>query len=83
MAKEAEKHGKFNVAFEAYYLLAQVDNCLNVLVKSKRMAEASLFARAYCPSRLDEMMPMWAASLKEQNFPFQPDNVTQASGSDM
>ena len=66
MATEAEKHGKFNVAFEAYYLLAQVDNCLNVLVKAKRMAEASLFARAYCPSRLDEMMPKWAASLKAE-----------------
>ncbi len=47
------------------------------------MAEASIFARAYCPSRLDEMMPKWAASLKEQNFPFQPDSVTQAQGSDM
>jgi len=80
LAAEAEKHGKYNVAFEAYFLLAQVDNCLDVLVKAKRSAEAAIFARAYCPSRLAEMIPKWGEQLKEQNFPFQPDDVTQASG---
>ena len=53
------------MAFEAYFLLAQVDECLNVLVKSKRMAEAAIFARAYAPSRLAEMIPLWSASLKD------------------
>lgn len=61
----AESTGKYNVAFEAYYMLAQVDDCLNVLVKSKRMAEAAIFARAYAPSRLAEMIPLWTGSLKE------------------
>ena len=70
LAAKAEQLGKYNVAFEAYYLLAQVDNCLNVLVKSKRMAEAAIFARAYCPSRLSEVIPKWSGMLKEQNFPF-------------
>jgi len=70
LASSAEKSGKYNVAFEAYFLLAQVDDCLNVLVKAKRMAEAAIFARAYCPSRLSEMIPHWTASLKEQGFPF-------------
>ena len=53
------------MAFEAYYMLAQVDDCINVLVKSKRMAEAAIFARAYAPSRLAEMIPLWTGSLKE------------------
>ena len=61
----AESTGKYNVAFEAYYMLAQVDDCINVLVKSKRMAEAAIFARAYAPSRLAEMIPLWTGSLKE------------------
>lgn len=61
----AESTGKYNVAFEAYYMLAQVDDCLNVLVKSKRMAEAAIFARAYAPSRLAVMIPLWTGSLKE------------------
>lgn len=67
---QAEKHGKYNVAFEAYFLLAQVDNCINVLVKSKRLAEAAVFARAYAPSRLGEMTALWGGHLKEQGFPF-------------
>ena len=41
------------------------------------MAEAAVFARAYAPSRLAEMIPLWSASLKEQGFPFQPENITQ------
>ena len=65
LAKLAESTGKYNVAFEAYYMLAQVDDCLNVLVKSKRMAEAAIFARAYAPSRLAVMIPLWTGSLKE------------------
>lgn len=51
-------------------MLAKVDNCLDVLVKSKRMAEAAIFARAYAPSRLNEMIPLWTEHLKENNFPF-------------
>mmetsp|Transcript_30508 Transcript_30508/g.40592 ORF Transcript_30508/g.40592 Transcript_30508/m.40592 type:complete len:213 (-) Transcript_30508:170-808(-) len=77
LAAQAESLGKYNVAFEAYYLLAQVDKCLDVLVKSKRMAEAAIFARAYVPSRLSEVIPKWSGMLKEQNFPFQPDDITQ------
>ena len=68
--------GKFNVAFEAYFLLAQPDNCIDVLVKAKRVSEATLFARAYAPSRLQELTALWTASLKEQGLPFQPEDVT-------
>lgn len=77
LAQNAEKHGKYNVAFEACFLLAQVDKCLDILVKAKRMSEAAIFARAYAPSRLAEMIPKWTGMLKEQNFPFQPDDITQ------
>jgi len=64
LAAQAEKNGKYNVAFEAYFILAQVDSCIDVLVKSKRMAEAAIFARAYAPSRLGEMIPLWTSNLK-------------------
>lgn len=63
LAASAEAAGKFNVAFEAYFILAQVDSCIDVLVKAKRMAEASLFARAYAPSRLAELIPQWSTNL--------------------
>lgn len=46
---EAEKEGKYNIAFEAAYLLAMPETCVDILVKSKRHAEAAMFARSYCP----------------------------------
>ena len=79
LATNAEKHGKYNVAFEAYFLLSKVDNCIEVLIKSKRVAEAAIFARAYAPSRLAELIPQWSDHLKENNFPFQPDDITKVN----
>ena len=58
-AERAEEAGKYNVAFEAAYLIADVDRCLNILLKSKRMGEAAFFAKAYAPSRLAEVTKSW------------------------
>jgi coatomer subunit beta' len=44
MANNALKAGKFNVAFEAYFVLQNTDKCIEVLIKSKRVAEAAIFA---------------------------------------
>ena len=68
MAEAATLKGKFNVAFEAYFLLAQPDSCINVLVKAKRIAEATLFAKAYAPSRLQQLIKDWEKNLKEQGL---------------
>ena len=65
MAKSAMDIGKYNVAFEAYYMLAEPDNCIDVLVKAKRIAEATVFAKAYAPSRLAELIPQWTKNLKD------------------
>ncbi len=65
MAKAALESGKYNVAFEAYYLLAEPDNCIEVLIKAKRVAEAALFAKAYAPSRLAELIPKWSKTLAD------------------
>ena len=45
--------GKFNVAFEAAFMVADADRCLNILIKSNRLGEAAMFAKAYIPSKLD------------------------------
>jgi hypothetical protein len=58
-------------------LLAEVDKCIEVLVKAKRMAEATIFAKAYAPSRLTEMIGLWSLNLKENNYPFQPDDISK------
>lgn len=41
LADEAEKHGKYNIAFEAAYLLTDAERCVRVLEKAKRFAEAA------------------------------------------
>lgn len=64
VACEAEANGKYNVAFQAAYLTGDVDRCLSILLKSKRTAEAAYFARAYCPSKLDQVVKTWEESLK-------------------
>lgn len=46
---EAEAEGKYNVAYEAAFLLALPERCANILVKSKRYAEAAMFAKSYYP----------------------------------
>lgn len=47
---EADKNGKYNVALQASYLVGDVDKAISILLKSKRVAEAAFFARAYAPS---------------------------------
>lgn len=64
LVDSAEKNGKYNVALEAAYLLADSEKCLNILLKSKRVAEAAMFARAYAPSKVDMVMKQWEDLLK-------------------
>ena len=40
------------------------------------MAEAAIFARAYAPSRLSELIPKWSTNLQENQFPFSPDDIS-------
>lgn len=61
---EAKRAGKFNIAYEAAFLLAMPEECVDILIKSKRFAEASMFARAYIPSEIPGIMKEWADLLK-------------------
>ena len=65
VSERAEKVGKYNVAFQAAYMVADVDRCLSILLASKRFGEAAYFARAYCPSELSRVTGLWTESLKE------------------
>jgi len=61
---KAQNDGKFNIAYEAAFLLGQPESCINILMKSKRHAEAAMFARAYCPNLIKEIMKEWSDILK-------------------
>ncbi len=76
VAKLAESQGKYNIAFQAYFNMADADSCLAILVKSKRYPESAMFARAYLPSKLPEMTKLWEDSLKEKKLLFSPENLT-------
>lgn len=48
-----------NVAFAAYFLLNDLDNCLEVLIKSNRFSEAAIFAKSYIPSKISYCVDLW------------------------
>ena len=76
MATNAEVNGKYNVAFQASYLIGDADRCVQILIKSKRIAEAAFFARAYCPSQITQVVKAWDDTLKAKKLPFEPENIT-------
>jgi len=77
---EAEKAGKYNVAYEAAYLLGNPDRCVDILIKSNRVSEAAFFARAYAPSKLPQVMKLWEESLQTKKLPFQPEDLMRLEG---
>jgi coatomer subunit beta' len=64
VVEESEKAGKFNVAFEAAYMLGDSERCVDILLKSSRVSEAAFFARSYCPSLLNKVMKQWEETLQ-------------------
>lgn len=70
LVESAEKAGKYNVALEGAYLLGDADTCIKILMKSKRVAEAAMFARAYAPSKIGGILKQWEELLKLRELPF-------------
>lgn len=81
LLEEASKAGKYNVAYEAAYLLGQPEACVDILMKSKRYGEAAMFARSYCPTSVPLVMKEWTEMLKTTSLPFVPENVFEAQSS--
>ena len=61
-SKNANLH---NVAFTCLWQLADIDGCIDLLVKTGRIAEAVLFAQTYKPSRAIEAVKQWKESLEK------------------
>lgn len=59
LAQSAKEAGKNNIAFISLLLLGKVDECIDLLIGSKRLPEAALFARTYKPSRVSEVTQLW------------------------
>ncbi|XP_061525991.1 coatomer subunit beta'-like [Phycodurus eques] len=67
LAEGAEREGKNNVAFVTYFLQGRLDECLEVLIKTKRLPEAALLAHTYLASQVSRVVRLWRENLAEVN----------------
>ncbi|MEQ2312548.1 hypothetical protein AMECASPLE_032177 [Ameca splendens] len=67
LAEGAEKDGKTNVAFLAYFMQGRTDKCLELLIKTNRLSEAAFLARTYMPSHVSRVVKLWKENLSEVN----------------
>uniref|UniRef100_A0A803NZY7 Coatomer subunit beta' n=1 Tax=Cannabis sativa TaxID=3483 RepID=A0A803NZY7_CANSA len=67
LAVLAKEQGKNNVAFLCLFMLGRLEECLELLVESKRIPEAALMARSYLPSKVSEIVAIWRKDLNKVN----------------
>ena len=65
LAAQATEAGTHNIAFSCLWQLGHVDACINLLVRTNRVAEAVLFARTYRPSRCRALVGQWKRGLEK------------------
>jgi coatomer subunit beta' len=75
LAAKAKTLGQYNVAFMALFLLGELDDCIDTLVKAGRAPEAALFARSYVPSRVSELVKLWRDDVRARGNPRQADSL--------
>ena len=66
-ANEAKKEGIFNVAFSSFFQLNNYQECLNILLDSRRYPEGAAFARTYVPSKLNDVIELWNKQIEEED----------------
>lgn len=63
LSTQAEESGAHNVAFSSKWLLGDTAGCVDILVKTNRLAEAVLFSQTYKPSLTAEAVKGWKEGL--------------------
>merc|ERR1740129_714920 len=61
----AVEAGRYNIAFTCFYLTHRLEGCLDVLLQSKRYAEAAMFCRSYLPAKINDVVAQWQVNLSE------------------
>ena len=67
LGTQADQAGKHNVSFLSYFMLGQLEKCLQILLDSNRIPEAAFFARTYLPSEISRIVEMWREQLSKVN----------------
>lgn len=65
LAQQASEAGLHNVAFSTLWSFGDVDGCIDLLVRTGRLAESVLFAQTYKPSRAPKLVAQWKESLEQ------------------
>eukprot|EP00744_Colponema_vietnamica_P001875 GILI01003044.1.p1 GENE.GILI01003044.1~~GILI01003044.1.p1 ORF type:complete len:1825 (-),score=764.15 GILI01003044.1:251-5320(-) len=63
LAVLADQTGRTNISFVAYFLLQQLEDCLEVLLRAGRVPEAAFLARTYLPSQVSRVLALWKEDL--------------------
>lgn len=61
LAKDSYESGQHNASFLSNLLLGNVEQCVNILVETNRIPEATFFAHTYCPSQVSRLVHLWQA----------------------
>lgn len=64
VAQRAKSAGRFNVAFACLFALGRKEDCLELLIDTKRISEAAFFARTYIPSAVTRVVGLWRKDLQ-------------------
>ena len=65
LVSQADTAASHNIAFTCLWHLGDLDGCIDLLVRTNRVAEAVLFAQTYKPSRCREIVGLWKAGLEK------------------
>ncbi|SAM07989.1 hypothetical protein [Absidia glauca] len=67
VAEQAIEQGKNNIAFSALYELGELEQVIDLLIKTDRIPEAAVFARTYAPQQMSKIVKLWKTNLEGQN----------------
>ena len=65
LTAQADMAGSHNIAFTCLWQMGDLDGCIDLLVRTNRVAEAVLFAQTYKPSRCREIVGQWKGGLEK------------------
>lgn len=63
LGADADETGSNNISFLSYFILGDLDKCLDILIKTDRIPEAAFFARTYAPSKIPSIVKLWKEKL--------------------
>ena len=63
LGADADETSKNHISFLSYFILGDLDKCLDILIKTDRIPEAAFFARTYAPSKISSIVKLWKEKL--------------------